>query len=86
MPLAEDDHVVQTLAPKGSEQSLRVRILPRTCEHYRAARAFEATRQARPACVILPSNRCENQLAGLAIKFWRPAAVNVQGGGTVTSR
>src|SRR2546421_721041 len=29
MPLAEDDHVVQTLAPDGSDQSLRIRILPR---------------------------------------------------------
>src|SRR2546428_5761359 len=29
MPLAEDDHVVQTLAPNGSDQSLRIRILPR---------------------------------------------------------
>ena len=30
MPLTEDDHVVQTLAPNGSDQSLRIRILPRT--------------------------------------------------------
>jgi hypothetical protein len=29
MPLAEDDHMVQTLAPDGSDQSLRIRILPR---------------------------------------------------------
>ena len=29
MPLAEHDHVVETLAPEGSEQSLRIRILPR---------------------------------------------------------
>ena len=25
MPLADNDHVVQTLAPKGSDQSLRIR-------------------------------------------------------------
>jgi hypothetical protein len=31
MPLAEDDQVVQTLAPNGSDQSLRIRVLPRTC-------------------------------------------------------
>ena len=30
MALAEDDDVVQTLAPNGSDQSFRVRILPRT--------------------------------------------------------
>jgi hypothetical protein len=53
-------------APRSRARRLRV--------HYRAARAFEATRQARPACAILPSNRSENQLAGLAIKFWRPTA------------
>ena len=29
MALAQDDHVVQTLAPDGSDQSLRIRILPR---------------------------------------------------------
>jgi hypothetical protein len=29
MALAEHDHVVQALAPEGSDQSLRVRILPR---------------------------------------------------------
>ncbi len=28
MPLAQDDHVVQTLAPNGSDQSLCIRILP----------------------------------------------------------
>jgi len=28
MPLAEDDDVVQTLAPDGSDQSFRKRILP----------------------------------------------------------
>jgi hypothetical protein len=30
MALAEDDDVVQTLAPNGSDQSFGVRILPRT--------------------------------------------------------
>lgn len=30
MPLAEDDDMVQTLAPNGSDQSLRIRVLPRT--------------------------------------------------------
>ena len=29
MALAEDDYMVQTLAPDGSDQPLRVRILPR---------------------------------------------------------
>ena len=29
MSLAEDDHVVQTLAPNGSDQSLRIWVLPR---------------------------------------------------------
>ena len=29
MPLTEDDHVVETLAPQGSDQSLRIWILPR---------------------------------------------------------
>src|SRR5476651_1196023 len=28
MPLAEDDHVIQTLAANGSDQALRVWILP----------------------------------------------------------
>jgi hypothetical protein len=28
MPLAQDDHVVQTLVPNGSDQSLCIRILP----------------------------------------------------------
>jgi hypothetical protein len=30
IPLAEDDHVVQTLAPNGSDQSHSIRIVPRT--------------------------------------------------------
>ena len=29
MPVAEDDHVVETLAPEGPDQPLRIRILPR---------------------------------------------------------
>src|SRR5436190_21565425 len=28
MPLAQDDHVIETLAPDGSDQSLCIRILP----------------------------------------------------------
>src|ERR1700687_2554243 len=28
MPLAEDDHMVETLAPNGSDQSLRIWVLP----------------------------------------------------------
>ena len=28
MPLAQDDHVIQTLAPDGSDHSLCIRILP----------------------------------------------------------
>ena len=30
MRLAEDDDVIQTLATQGSDQALRIRILPRT--------------------------------------------------------
>jgi hypothetical protein len=30
MPLTENDHVVQTLAAKRSDQSLRIRVLSRT--------------------------------------------------------
>jgi hypothetical protein len=29
MPLTADDHVVETFAPEGSDQSLRIWILPR---------------------------------------------------------
>jgi hypothetical protein len=43
-------------------------------DHYRAARTFEAKRQALPACAILSSNRSENQPVGLAIRFWRATA------------
>src|SRR2546428_7486740 len=42
MPLAHDDHVVQTLAPDGSDQSLCIRILPgagRTRDHLADAHA-----------------------------------------------
>src|ERR1700674_5014849 len=42
MALAEDDDVVQTLAPDGSDQSFRIRIVPRARragEHFADAHA-----------------------------------------------
>ena len=51
MPLAEDDHVVETLAANGSDQPLRVRILPRarrTREHFANAHAGDAAPERVP--------------------------------------
>ena len=45
MALAEHDHVVQTLAPEGTDQPLRVRILPRagrTLDHLLATHPGDA--------------------------------------------
>jgi hypothetical protein len=52
MSLSEDDHVVQTLAPDGSDQSLHIRILPRagrTGDHLTDAHAGDSA----PECVAV---------------------------------
>jgi hypothetical protein len=45
VPLAEDEHVIQTLAPDRTDQALRKRVLPRAvrrCENFRDAHAVHA--------------------------------------------
>ena len=45
MPLAEDDHVVQTLAPDGSDHSFRIRILPGERRSSRDVRSGDVSRR-----------------------------------------
>src|SRR4030095_11059906 len=65
MPVAEDDRVVETFAPEGSDQSLSIRILPkarRTGDHLADAHAgYSAPEYIAVDGVAIaeqPSRRC----------------------------